>query len=167
MIYKAFQDLKLSALGMGCMRLPVVDGKDDQVDQAAVEEMVAYAMSNGVNYYDTAWGYHSGNSELAIGKALAAYPRESFYLADKFPGYDLSNMDKVRDIFPKQRQKNAGALIHGVTIHGFFFVKIPAHTDVLGASPWEQEIDAAGRAFPGSFHKSFLPPPILQIRQER
>lgn len=78
MIYKAFQDLKLSALGMGCMRLPVVDGKDDQVDQAAVEEMVAYAMSNGVNYYDTAWGYHSGNSELAMGKALAAYPRESF-----------------------------------------------------------------------------------------
>ena len=51
MIYKAFQDLKLSALGMGCMRLPVVDGKDDQVDQAAVEEMVACAMSNGVNYY--------------------------------------------------------------------------------------------------------------------
>ena len=105
MIYKAFQDLKLSALGMGCMRLPVVDGKDDQVDQAAVEEMVAYAMSNGVNYYDTAWGYHSGNSELAIGKALAAYPRESFYLADKFPGYDLSNMDKVADIFEAQLKK--------------------------------------------------------------
>ena len=105
MIYKAFQDLKLSALGMGCMRLPVVDGKDDQVNQAAVEEMVAYAVSHGVNYYDTAWGYHSGNSELAIGKALAAYPRERFYLADKFPGYDLSNMDKVAEIFEAQLKK--------------------------------------------------------------
>lgn len=101
MIYKEFQELELSALGMGCMRLPVVDGKDDQIDQKAVEEMAALAMERGVNYYDTAWGYHGGQSELALGKALAAYPRESFYLADKFPGYDLSNMGKTEEIFEK------------------------------------------------------------------
>ena len=102
MIYKNFQDLKLSALGMGCMRLPVLEGKDSQIDQAAVNEMVDYAMANGVNYYDTAWGYHGGNSELALGKALAKHPREKFYLADKFPGYALSNMPKVQEIFEKQ-----------------------------------------------------------------
>ena len=56
MIYHEFQDLKLSALGMGCMRLPVVGGKDDQVDEAAAEAMVDLAMARGVNYYDTAWG---------------------------------------------------------------------------------------------------------------
>ena len=69
MIYRDFQDIKLSALGMGAMRLPVVDGDDSRIDEKKAEEMVAYAMENGVNYYDTAWGYHGGNSELAMGKA--------------------------------------------------------------------------------------------------
>ncbi len=105
MYYNRFQNIELSALGLGCMRLPVIDGDDSRPDEAAVEEMVAYAMQNGVNYYDTAWGYHSGNSEKVIGKALAKYPRESFYLASKFPGYDLSNMDKVEEIFEKQLEK--------------------------------------------------------------
>lgn len=105
MIYRDFQDLKLSALGMGAMRLPVIDGDDTRVDQELVNKMVACAMEGGVNYYDTAWGYHGGQSELAMGRALAAYPRESFYLADKFPGYDLSNMDKVEEIFEKQLEK--------------------------------------------------------------
>ena len=105
MYYNKFQDIELSALGLGCMRLPVIDGDDSRPDSAAVEEMVAYAMKNGINYYDTAWGYHSGNSEIVIGNALAKYPRESFYLASKFPGYDLSNMDKVEQIFEKQLEK--------------------------------------------------------------
>ena len=110
MIYKDFQDLKLSALGMGCMRLPVVGGNDAVVDEAAAEEMVDCAMANGVNYYDTAWGYHNGNSEIALGKALAKHPREKFYIADKFPGYDLSNMPKVQEIFEEQL-KSAGWII--------------------------------------------------------
>ena len=105
MVYKEFQDLKLSALGLGCMRLPVVDGDDSRIDEAAAKEMVDYAMAQGVNYYDTAWGYHGGNSELVIGRALASYPRENYYLATKFPGYDLSNMDKVEEIFEKQLEK--------------------------------------------------------------
>ena len=105
MIYKTFQDLKLSALGMGCMRLPVLDGDDARIDEPAAEAMVDYAMAHGVNYYDTAWGYHDGNSELVVGRALAKYPRDSFYLADKFPGYDLANMPRVREIFEEQLKK--------------------------------------------------------------
>ena len=105
MQYKQFKDLKLSALGMGCMRLPVVDGDDAKIDEAAAQEMVDYAMAHGVNYYDTAWGYHNGNSELVLGRALARHPRESFYLADKFPGYDLSNMPRVQEIFEEQLKK--------------------------------------------------------------
>lgn len=105
MIYRDFQDLKLSALGMGCMRLPVIGGDDARVDEDAAAEMVDYAMANGVNYYDTAWGYHSGNSELVLGRALARHPRDSFYIADKFPGYDLSNMPKVQEIFEAQLKK--------------------------------------------------------------
>ena len=99
-----FQDLNLSALGMGCMRLPEL-GSYSEVDLPAVKQMVAYAMEQGINYYDTAWGYHDGNSELAIGEALADYPRESFCLTTKFPGYDLSNMGKVEEIFEAQLKK--------------------------------------------------------------
>ena len=105
MIYRDFQDLKLSTLGMGAMRLPVINGDDGNVDEKAAEEMVDYAMAHGVNYYDTAWGYHKGLSERVMGKALSKYPRENFYLATKFPGYDLSNMDKVEAIFEEQLKK--------------------------------------------------------------
>ncbi len=105
MVYRDFQELSLSALGMGTMRLPVMDGDDGRIDEAAAAEMVSYAMSHGINYYDTAWGYHNGNSELVMGKILKGYPRESFYLATKFPGYDLANMPKVEEIFEKQLEK--------------------------------------------------------------
>lgn len=105
MIYKQFQDLKLSNLGMGTMRLPVIDGKNNQIDEAATAQMIAAAMERGVNYYDTAWGYHEGNSERVVGKLLSQYPRASYCLASKFPGYDLSNMDKVEEIFEKQLEK--------------------------------------------------------------
>ena len=105
MIYKNFQDIQLSALGMGAMRLPVEEGNDAQIDEKAAMAMVKYAMEHGVNYYDTAWGYHDGNSELVMGKALGKYPRESYYLATKFPGYDLANMDKVESIFERQMEK--------------------------------------------------------------
>ena len=105
MIYKKFQDIELSNLAMGAMRLPVIDGNDAAIDEAAAFEMVDLAMAQGVNYYDTAWGYHGGNSELVMGRALARHPREKFYLADKFPGYDLANMDKVEEIFETQLKK--------------------------------------------------------------
>ena len=105
MVYKEYQNLKLSALGLGTMRLPVIDGDDARVDEEKTAEMVAYAMEQGINYYDTAWGYHSGNSETVMGKVLSRYQRDKYYLATKFPGYDLSNMDKVEEIFEKQLEK--------------------------------------------------------------
>lgn len=105
MIYRDYQDIKLSGLGLGMMRLPVTDGDDSRVDEVAAAEMVDFAYKNGVNYFDTAWGYHNGNSELVAGKCLSKYPRESFYLASKFPGYDNSNMPKVKEIFEKQLEK--------------------------------------------------------------
>ena len=102
MIYNDFQGLKLSALGMGNMRLPVLDGNDNNIDVDAAKEMIAFCMNSGINYYDTAYGYHGGNSELVVGQLLKNYERSSFYLASKFPGYDLSNMPKVREIFEEQ-----------------------------------------------------------------
>ena len=129
MIYRDFQDIKLSALGMGAMRLPVVDGDDSRIDEKKAEEMVAYAMANGVNYYDTAWGYHGGNSELVMGKALKSYPRESFYLASKFPGYDLANMDKVEEIFEKQLEKCQVEYFDFYLFHNVCEMNIDAYLD--------------------------------------
>ena len=105
MTYKEFQGMKLSELGFGAMRLPVIDGDDARIDEATTERMVDQAYAAGINYYDTAWGYHGGHSEEVMGRCLAKYPRESFYLADKFPGYDLRNMPKVQEIFEKQLEK--------------------------------------------------------------
>lgn len=128
MIYKKFQDLELSALGMGAMRLPV--GKNDgDIDEAATEEMVAYAMKKGVNYYDTAWGYHEGHSETVMGRALGKYPRDSYYLATKFPGYDLSNMDKVETIFEEQLRKCGVEYFDFYLFHNVCEMNIDAYLD--------------------------------------
>lgn len=129
MVYRDFQGMRLSALGMGAMRLPVVNGNDAEIDSVATEEMVAYAMEQGVNYYDTAWGYHNGNSELVMGKALAKYPRDSFYLATKFPGYDLSNMPKVKEIFEKQLEKCGVDYFDFYLFHNVCEMNIDAYLD--------------------------------------
>ncbi len=105
MIYRSFQGMELSNLGLGCMRLPVVNGDNKEIDREAVKEMVAYAMAHGINYYDTAWSYHGGNSEIVIGETLSDYPRESFYLASKFPGFDVSFFTRVEETFEKQLEK--------------------------------------------------------------
>ncbi len=129
MVYRDFQGMRLSALGMGAMRLPTVNGNDAEIDSVATEKMVACAMEHGVNYYDTAWGYHNGNSETVMGKALAKYPRDSFYLATKFPGYDLSNMPKVKEIFEKQLEKCGVDYFDFYLFHNVCEMNIDAYLD--------------------------------------
>ncbi|MCM1246777.1 MAG: aldo/keto reductase [Roseburia sp.] len=129
MITKKFQELELSALGMGTMRLPVLDGNDAKIDEERTAEMVAYAMEQGINYYDTAWGYHDGNSELVMGKVLEKYPRDSFYLATKFPGYDLANIDKVEKIFEEQLKKCRVEYFDFYLFHNVCEMNIDAYLD--------------------------------------
>lgn len=129
MIFRDFQNMKLSCLGLGMMRLPVVEGNDSVVDEAAAAEMIDYAFHNGINYFDTAWGYHDGNSELVAGKYLTKYPRDSYYLASKFPGYDLSNMDKVEEIFEKQLEKCRTPYFDFYLFHNVFEGNIDAYLD--------------------------------------
>ena len=102
MIFSDFQGKKLSLLGFGAMRLPM---KDDQIDQELVEKMVRYGMDHGVNYFDTAYPYHGGMSERVMGKVLGQYPRESFYLADKFPGHMIMESYDPKTIFEEQLRR--------------------------------------------------------------
>ncbi len=129
MVYKDFQDLRLSALGLGAMRLPATGDNLSEIDEAETAKMVAFAMEHGVNYYDTAWGYHNGNSETVIGRVLSKYPRESYYLATKFPGYDLSNMDKVETIFEQQLQKCGVEYFDFYLFHNVCEMNIDAYLD--------------------------------------
>ena len=129
MIYREFQDLRLSALGMGAMRLPVFSSDEADVDVKAAEEMIDYAMAKGVNYYDTAWPYHGGKSETVLGSALKKYPREQFYLADKFPGYDLANIDKVESIFEEQLMKCQVSYFDFYLFHNVCEMNIDSYLD--------------------------------------
>ncbi len=104
MIYTDVCGDRLSLLGFGTMRLPCVSGPED-IDQAQVDAMVDYAMAHGVNYFDTAAPYHGGKSEIAIGKALARYPRESYRLADKYPGHQYLEPMDPGEIFFDQLKK--------------------------------------------------------------
>ena len=105
MLYNDFQGMKLSALGLGCMRFPTINGADGAIDEDATAGMVEYAMSQGINYYDTAWFYHSGSSETVMGRILKKYPRDSFYLATKMPGSFREEGKTPGDVFEKQLEK--------------------------------------------------------------
>lgn len=102
MIYREFQDKQLSLLGFGAMRLPENDGV---IDEAAFKEMLDHAIAGGINYFDTAYPYHGGQSERVLGKLLKQYPRESFYLATKFPGHQISESYDPAAIFEEQLEK--------------------------------------------------------------
>ncbi len=82
--------LKVSRFGIGCMRLPLKQNFSRQTDDSGIDEdeaikMIRYGVDKGVNYYDTAYVYHRGNSEVVLGKALKGCDRESLYIADKLP----------------------------------------------------------------------------------
>ena len=104
MYYREVCGDRISALALGCMRLPTRGG-DTEIDMQELCRMVDYAIDHGVNYFDTAWRYHGGASEPAIGKALASHPRESFRLASKFPGFQLETEHDAPAIFEEQLRR--------------------------------------------------------------
>lgn len=103
MIYSTFKNKTLSLLGYGCMRLPT-DGQGN-IDEDKTRVLIETAIENGINYFDTAYPYHNGESELVIGELLSHYPRESYFLADKFPGHQISSSYDPKLVFEDQLRK--------------------------------------------------------------
>lgn len=103
MIYNGFLGRDISRLGMGCMRLPTT--ADGKIDVAEAEAMVELAMKSGINYFDTAYPYHGGESERVMGELLSKYPRESFALATKYPGHQVLESYDPAAVFEEQLQK--------------------------------------------------------------
>lgn len=105
MLYHEFKGKKLSALGMGCMRLPHIGEGDSAIDEEGTAALVELARQKGINYFDTAWGYHGGNSEIVMGKILRQYPRDSYYFATKFPSFETSFFEDPAGTFERQMEK--------------------------------------------------------------
>lgn len=99
---RRFKDEEISLLGLGCMRFPTIKEGSEEIDEEKALEIVDYAYQHGVNYFDTAHGYHGGQSQPFMGKALKRYPRDSFYLATKMPPWNLKTPQDVQNIFESQ-----------------------------------------------------------------
>ncbi|MBQ5755235.1 MAG: aldo/keto reductase [Oscillospiraceae bacterium] len=126
MLHSTFQGKQLPLLGFGTMRLPSAEGK---IDKEATAAMVARAMENGVNYFDTAWPYHGGQSEVVIGELLKAYPRESFYLATKYPGHQITSSYDPAAIFEQQLKKCQVDYFDFYLLHNVHESSIPTYLD--------------------------------------
>ena len=127
MIYRDFQGLRLSLLGFGTMRLPTTAAGD--VDTAETEALLDYAMTHGVNYYDTAWPYMQNQSETVVGRCLKKYPRESFYLATKFPGHMLTGDPDPAGIFEQQLEKCQVEYFDFYLLHNVYENDMDVYTD--------------------------------------
>ena len=101
-VRRKFGNDEMPLIALGCMRLPMRDGK---IDMAELDKMVDYAMAHGANYFDTAYMYVEGKSENAIGEILKKYPRDSFFLADKCPAYLVNSPSDVRKLCEEQLKK--------------------------------------------------------------
>lgn len=95
--------IETSLLGFGCMRFPVT--ADGKIDEAEAERMLDQAYAAGVNYYDTAYPYHNGESERVVGRVMKKYDRSSFFLATKLPCWLIKNTDDIETIFKEQLEK--------------------------------------------------------------
>lgn len=126
MIYTDFQGMKLSQLGFGTMRLPTADGV---IDEKQVADMVRLAMESGVNYFDTAWPYHGGMSEIVIGRVLAEYPRESWYLATKYPGHQITSSYDPAAVFEEQLRKCGVEYFDFYLLHNVYENSIDTYLD--------------------------------------
>ena len=96
---------EISLLSFGCMRLPILGRDRKNIDEELASKMIDYAYRRGINYFDTAYGYHGGNSESFLGKAMKKYPRESYFIADKMPGWLIEEKGGAKKIFEEQLQK--------------------------------------------------------------
>ena len=119
--------MKLSGLGFGAMRLPAL--ADGCVNAPRTPELVRYAVEHGVNYFDTAYPYHGGMSEVVLGRALSAYPRESYYLATKYPGHQLSDSYDPAAVFEEQLKKCGVEYFDFYLMHNVYENSIRTYTD--------------------------------------
>jgi predicted aldo/keto reductase-like oxidoreductase len=162
MQYRTFGrlDWKVSALGFGCMRLPIIGADQANIDEPEATQMLRYAIDHGVNYVDTAYPYHEGNSERVVGRALKDGYREKVKLATKLPCWLVETADDFDKYLNQQLERLQTDRIDFYLLHGLNGKRWPKMRD-LGALAWAEKAIADGRIghIGFSFHDEY---PVFQ-----
>ena len=127
MLYSNVLGDRLSLLGFGAMRLPTLP--DGTIDAVTTKQMVDAAVASGINYFDTAYPYHGGHSETVLCDCLRAYPRESYYLADKYPGHQLADSYDPAEVFEDQLKKCGVDYFDYYLLHNVYEKSVEVYTD--------------------------------------
>jgi len=146
---------QISALGFGCMRLPTLD-KDGEIDRPQADAMLKYAIDHGVNYVDTAWPYHDGESENVVGEALAGGYRDKVFLATKMPMWEVKEASDLDRIFEEQLRKLQTDHIDFYLLHALSRDRWPTVQQVEAVA-WGERLKEQGKIqYLGfSFHDEF------------
>ncbi|MCY6960018.1 aldo/keto reductase [Clostridium brassicae] len=154
MLYRKFgkTDEKVSILGFGCMRLPVINGDEKNINEIEAIKQIRYAIDNGVNYIDTAYPYHGGRSETLVEKALRDGYREKVYLATKLPSWLIKSREDM-DKYLNEQLKRLNTdyidfyLIHALNREYWDNLKSLGVLDFLHKSIKDNKIRYAGFSF--------------------
>ena len=142
---KDFQGLSLPRLAMGNMRLPTTE-PGGPIDREKAQGIIDYVYESGVNYFDTAYMYHGGASESFLGEALAKYPRESYFLASKMPGFMLKEGQSPAEIFEEQLSRCKTEYFDFYLLHNVSENSVPIYNDPeKGIIPYLLEQKKLGR----------------------
>lgn len=148
MRYRSYRNTSVctSLLGMGCMRLPNIDGDRTRIDMEKAQALIDLCYQNGINYFDTAYVYGNGASERFLGQALSKYPRNSFYLADKMPSWLLKSHKDVERIFQEALDRCGVDYFDFYLCHNVSEDTLDAFLDpALGVIPFLEEMQRQGK----------------------
>lgn len=147
---------KVSALGFGCMRLPLNSEDSGDIDEVKSTAMLRHAIDNGVNYIDTAYSYHREQSELFVGRVLQDGYREKVYLATKLPSWLITTQDDMERFLNEQLTKLQTDHIDYYLLHGLNARHWKNYMD-LNVFDWAERKLAEGkiRHLGFSFHDKF------------
>lgn len=162
MRYRTFGrlDWRPSALGLGAMRLPTIGGNSASIDEEHATQMIHYALDHGVNYIDTAYGYHEGESERFLGRVLRGPYRDKARLATKLPCWLVKARSDFDRLFEEQRARLGREAVEFYLLHGLDR-ETWAQVRDLGVLDWAERAKADGRIgfFGFSFHDEY---PVFQ-----
>lgn len=146
--------IKTSLLGFGCMRFPLT--KEGTIDEAEAERMLIEAKRRGVNYFDTAYPYHNGESEPLVGKILNQFPRDSYFLATKLPVWLVNSLEDAKRLFAEQLMRLQKDYVDFYLLHAMNNQRFHQMRD-LGVISYLEELQKEGkiRYLGFSFHDEY------------